>query len=122
MHITALSTPPAAAQAAFMATADAEETEHAVSAAKFQRDFAAKVKELSGRLNLDSETVTTVIRHGYLSPEGIMEATLTDFVAEMGRELPDAKPEEVTSLREETARAVWAAAEAAMLAGSGTAQ
>ena len=105
-----------------LATADAEETEHAVSAAKFQRDFAAKVKELSGRLNLDSETVTTVIRHGYLSPEGIMEATLTDFVAEMGRELPDAKSEEVTSLREETARAVWAAAEAAMLAGSGTAQ
>ncbi len=105
-----------------LATADAEETEHAVSAAKFQRDFAAKVKELSDRLNLDSETVTTVIRHGYLSPEGIMEATLTDFVAEMGRELPDAKSEEVTSLREETARAVWAAAEAAMLAGSGTAQ
>ena len=84
---------------------------------KFRRELAAKIQTLSEQLGVDLETAETISQHGFLTPEGIVEVTLSDFITEMASDQTD-EGQPQTTLTEEAARAVWAAAEAVLLGGT----
>jgi len=66
----------------------------------FEEQRETAVKELAEVLDLSEETASTLVANGFLTTDGIVEVEVSYL-------------QEVTGLDEETARKIWAAAQAA---------
>lgn len=75
----------------------------------FQASLRAKVEELSRLLGIPLENARTIASHGFLTPEGIFETTLSEFIAQLGS--PEQGGEAVPTLSADEARQAWTAAE-----------
>ncbi len=90
------------------------EAQRAARAEEFRRDLEGKISSLASVLGIDPGLAAEVAAHGFLTPEGIIETTLSEFVAQLGRS--EEGGEALPVVGEEDARSVWLAAERDMLA------
>ena len=80
----------------------------------FQAGLRAKIETLSSQLGIPLESARTIASHGFLTPEGIFETTLSEFVAQLGTS--EQGGESLPTLPPEQAREAWSAAERHMTA------
>ena len=89
------------------------EEDRAARAEAFRRNLENQISALASTLGVSVETASNVASHGFLTPEGIIETTQGEFVAQLGKS--EDGGEELPVVDEETAKAVWLAAERHML-------
>ncbi len=79
----------------------------------FQASIRAKIDDMAATLAIPRESAEAIVRHGFLSPEGIFETTLSEFIAQLGT--PAEGADASNALDPESARAAWLAAERCMM-------
>ena len=89
------------------------EEDRAARAEAFRRNLENQIASLAAALGVPAETASAVTAHGFLTPEGIIETTQGEFVAQLGK--AEDGGEELPVVDAETAKAVWLAAERHML-------
>ena len=88
------------------------EEELAARAEAYNRSLASQTAALAESLGVSPEVARDVAAHGFLTPDGIIETTLAEFVAELGKS--EEAGEELPAVGAGDARAVWLAAERLM--------
>ena len=88
------------------------EEELAARAEAYNRSLAAQTAALAEALGVSPEVAADVAAHGFLTPDGIIETTLAEFVAELGKS--EEAGEALPAVGAGDARAVWLAAERLM--------
>ena len=88
------------------------EEELAARAEANSRKLAGMTAALADSLGISPEVAADVAAHGFLTPDGIIETTLAEFVAELGKS--EENGEALPAVGAGDARAVWLAAERLM--------
>jgi len=90
---------------------DEGETEEQIAARNeaFRRNLEGQIAALADSLGIPQERAAAVAAHGFLTPDGIIETTLPEFVAQLGK--AEEGDEELPVVDAGDARAVWIAAE-----------
>ena len=90
---------------------DEGETEAQIAARTeaFRRNLEGQISVLAEALSIPRERAAAVAAHGFLTPDGIIETTLPEFVAQLGT--AEENGETLPIVEEGDARAVWIAAE-----------
>lgn len=95
------------------------EEEQRARAERFQAQLEERISMLAAALCIGEETARTVVGRGFLTPDGVVALTPTDFAAAMSEPREDENGDPVPALDPAEAEKLWETAEAYFVRAAG---